>query len=990
MLTAEKRTQLEVLINQAEDNKETPEFIQNELIPAFKAKYDTPEPVKVAEPEPTKPTFSQIQEEQKGKDVADLKGLYDRSVNRGESVYAPTTIGDALKQKPGTIGDAIIGTPERAVRLGAATVGTAADVVNTGLKIATRGLIGEKPGEVAASAIQKTGLPELVAPAIKKYQEFKSNLDPASRANIGAAESGLSALGTFGGIKTGENVAKRLVGEGSVLKESGPKGVVKALVDPLKNETGSVSPNKPYTIPDIDDIADVEDAAKSVVDLPKNMGEIKKNIGQPPKKGIRNYALTVDEQEFLSKPESLTETPFPVVMQQASLAKQKRFEGVLTPLDKAAADKGGEALKLISSKKSEIGKIKGDLVDAADDYLIATNQFADATPIQQRFVELVRDRLGAQFDERGRLVDAAGRIMNDSAEKGLIIKMARTISKLRPETTLKELDDVVMDLRNMVEHKKSSQTKQIFTKADGIGEAVRGDIKNLIDDHLENSVNWGGADDFLGKEGAATLKGSLRDYANIAKIEDRLNRGLGEVVDPVTGQAKMGASLLKSSLMSNSDRGTKALFRAVNDLTGIDLMKEAAKAEIAMKAVGDDRINDLLKEAGAIRSFVQGDKLGGLLKLGESGIKKLVTGEKPDQLLRYYYKHHPDAEMVIPEPKKDVLGTYQRPAKKQETIGEVLSSKGVPKLESKKEKPSTIGDALKRTFGNERGAVGSGETIQELDALKRSLLDKVAPLVSKKKELYSNADITTPKSIEEKALDKEIAGIYSEINSIVKKRRDLKPKTIGSILKNERGSVGSENPQIHTDNFKNWFGDWKNKPEEASKVVDEEGEPLRLYHGTMGKFNEFDKGKIGSSNNGEGAFFVTGDKEAASEYAIMNYSGNAKESPNVMPVYVDVKNPFVSKIKQYSTAAISKEVRTAKEAGHDGVVFPNLKGFGEEGQIAVFSPNQIKSATGNSGAFSKSTNDIRGSSALKTMAATGATAAGALTIGEAIKAKKKK
>ena len=37
---------------------------------------------------------------------------------------------------------------------------------------------------------------------------------------------------------------------------------------------------------------------------------------------------------------------------------------------------------------------------------------------------------------------------------------------------------------------------------------------------------------------------------------------------------------------------------------------------------------------------------------------------------------------------------------------------------------------------------------------------------------------------------------------------------------------------VRTKRFKEWFGDWENDPENASKVVDENGEPLVVYHGT--------------------------------------------------------------------------------------------------------------------------------------------------------------
>lgn len=39
--------------------------------------------------------------------------------------------------------------------------------------------------------------------------------------------------------------------------------------------------------------------------------------------------------------------------------------------------------------------------------------------------------------------------------------------------------------------------------------------------------------------------------------------------------------------------------------------------------------------------------------------------------------------------------------------------------------------------------------------------------------------------------------------------------------------------QVRTEAFKTWFGDWENDPENASKVVDENGEPLVVYHGVI-------------------------------------------------------------------------------------------------------------------------------------------------------------
>ena len=48
---------------------------------------------------------------------------------------------------------------------------------------------------------------------------------------------------------------------------------------------------------------------------------------------------------------------------------------------------------------------------------------------------------------------------------------------------------------------------------------------------------------------------------------------------------------------------------------------------------------------------------------------------------------------------------------------------------------------------------------------------------------------------------------------------------------------------VRTPAFKKWFGDWENDPDNSSKVVDENGEPLVVYHGTNSDFWKFDKSK---------------------------------------------------------------------------------------------------------------------------------------------------
>ena len=60
---------------------------------------------------------------------------------------------------------------------------------------------------------------------------------------------------------------------------------------------------------------------------------------------------------------------------------------------------------------------------------------------------------------------------------------------------------------------------------------------------------------------------------------------------------------------------------------------------------------------------------------------------------------------------------------------------------------------------------------------------------------------------------------------------------------------------VRTPEFKAWFGDWENDPSNASKVVDENGEPLVCYHGTTFDFNIFEKTIFGKF--GKGMYFTS-------------------------------------------------------------------------------------------------------------------------------------
>lgn len=93
-----------------------------------------------------------------------------------------------------------------------------------------------------------------------------------------------------------------------------------------------------------------------------------------------------------------------------------------------------------------------------------------------------------------------------------------------------------------------------------------------------------------------------------------------------------------------------------------------------------------------------------------------------------------------------------------------------------------------------------------------------------------------------------------------------------------------ENNIIYTPQFKQWFGDWENNPQLSSKVVDENGVPLIVYHGTDGEFNEFKSKFMGQNGTAKGqGFYFTAQKEYAKQFGA-----------NVKAYYLNIRKPLSS------------------------------------------------------------------------------------------------
>lgn len=171
---------------------------------------------------------------------------------------------------------------------------------------------------------------------------------------------------------------------------------------------------------------------------------------------------------------------------------------------------------------------------------------------------------------------------------------------------------------------------------------------------------------------------------------------------------------------------------------------------------------------------------------------------------------------------------------------------------------------------------------------------------------------------------------------------------VDGVLRPTRNSSGQ---LIHSSvdgvvNFWRWFGD--------SKVVDMNGRPRVHFHGTAAEFDGFDIAKFGECDDGfmGAGFYFTEFADDAAEYAAMSSDRNygfvsEDEAPgaHVLPVYLSVRNPYRMKPGESGPSDSHVWTNSLAAMGFDGVI--NHAGT----EVVAFSPNQIKSAIGNSGRF---------------------------------------
>lgn len=243
----------------------------------------------------------------------------------------------------------------------------------------------------------------------------------------------------------------------------------------------------------------------------------------------------------------------------------------------------------------------------------------------------------------------------------------------------------------------------------------------------------------------------------------------------------------------------------------------------------------------------------------------------------------------------------------------------------------------------------------------------------------------------ENSLDVEDEGVrFMKSEEFEKEKAAIKEKAIkdGTFMKAPNGKDSNLNEDqwlsVRAMNFRQWFGEWENDPENASKVVDENGEPLVVYHGTENrvdkdgnisyepnsdKFYTFDSSKKSYVRGRKSlGHFFTSNRDLAYNYAEWSPYGYIHEVfLNIRNIdEIDAKGGYFSDIgKGYSTDTFADKIIDSNLDGGiiRNVVDVNFMGTEKQGKPSdlyiVIDPNRIKSATENIGTYSDGENDIR-------------------------------
>lgn len=271
-------------------------------------------------------------------------------------------------------------------------------------------------------------------------------------------------------------------------------------------------------------------------------------------------------------------------------------------------------------------------------------------------------------------------------------------------------------------------------------------------------------------------------------------------------------------------------------------------------------------------------------------------------------------------------------------------------------------------------AISEYAEVMEYDISKMSFEEKQQIYEQMQRNLYASEEpiVEGEEVVEDFGFtDNEFFQVADEMARLDDIYPEYKGKTI-NINGQEKTVYNSTGERIAKskealENFYNWFGD--------SKVVDEQGRPLVVYHGTYADFDAFNKNMVSNYSAYSKNFYFTENKQRATDYGNKILSVYLK-SDNLFDVELNL--PTREDIEKINIILAKDGLKLEGDYGFDGMYMTGenflndlgvmteqdydylLREIGYDGikskdEFIVFEPNQIKS-TSNRGTYSEGEN----------------------------------
>jgi hypothetical protein len=531
---------------------------------------------------------------------------------------------------------------------------------------------------------------------------------------------------------------------------------------------------------------------------------------------------------------------------------------------------------------------------------------------------------GTPLTDRGAIVKRAYEQLRSEGREGDIVRLNEITKELSGEST------GVLENANEVpdgEVKRATTTSEIFDSADQIPERF---LAETPETDLTRAIGRGGsAKDVLARLKPLIKSPGVQRLSN--KLESLLDLGDINIVtmDTDTLRGEGAKTSLGRYFLQKNKMGTLGAYwdahRTVA-LKGRGFKNNGLNVETLLHE---------LQHAASVHVY-KAVKAG---TITDARAKKAV--EDIDALHQQYKEALPKALEGVTN--KATIDRLKYAATNPLEFMAVASSSPLVQMTLRREGLwQRFVDAIRRLIGLGRGDMSVLERILQATEAVMEAQAATQPKGAPKSKAQADADISQLR---------DILGVL-----------DFNPDTTSHIEVDgvERPTTNSNGNLIHPTedgirNFWKWFGN--------SKVVNEDGKPLVVYHGTMAPedFSAF-RTTVGSFRLGahfgttEQAESLVNEKMRVRARAEARNAGRLPDAykpysgaPRFIPVYLSIQNP--KRVEdQGDEARWSEAIEQAIREGHDGLVYENTE-EGEGDSYVAFYPEQIKSAIGNRGTF---------------------------------------